>query len=646
MGKNENIEIKRILDILKSKRILIISVLIIFTILGYIYSSYCVVPKYKSSTTLLIIPNSADENRTITNSDLTLNSGLISTYSNIAKNSKVLKQVINNLGLNITESQLLNNIKISVIKNTHIMEITVTDSDPQKAFNITKELASVFLDEIKQIYNIENIGIVDEAQLPKNAYNNNYIKDIAIFFIIGMLISAFYVMMIYIFDNTVKTEEDIENYIKVKALGSIPIDNNKNEIIERNNAKSYVVECINTIRTNILYMNSTKSAKTILVTSCTPREGKSWTSANIATAFAETNKKVLLIDADMRKGRANKIFDIDNTEGLSNYLYFITGNTKKDIELGKKYIKETQIPNLHILTNGTTPPNPSELLDSEEMKELMTILKNVYDIIIIDAPPCKLVTDSIILSTIVDSTILVADSQNTKIADLSEVKKSIDIVGGKVIGAILNKVKISAKTYGKSYYYGHDEVENDKSEIQEKTIISVSEVINKAIEKLKERNFDIYFEENEIKEEKINDLTENNNDYIINEIIKNQNQYLQKMANSISDIKVQINNNLIKNKTENENITKKIEELQRKNSIELKEEIRNTDNKNEVNKISEQLEELKLNYEEILPEIRNNDEKDKLIQELTQGNLKEEQVREILKEEIANIDYARKVNEI
>lgn len=369
MERNENIEIKRISDILKRKKIIIVFLLIIFTTVGYIYSYKYIVPEYKSTETLLLIPNKVNESETITNSDLTMNSGLISTYSNIAKNTKVLKKVIKNLELNMTEEQLLDKMEINIVKDTHIIKISVSDKDPRLARNITKELSKVFLKEIKDIYNLNNIGIVDEAQLPNNPYNINHIKDTAIFLALGIMISFGYILTIYILDNTIKKEDDIEKYIKIKALGNIPINQNKKqELIERNNAKSYITECINTIRTNILYMNSTQNAKTILITSCTPKEGKSWISANIAVSFAETNKKVLLVDADMRKGRANKIFNVDNEEGLSNFLYHITGDVKKDIELGRKYIKETAISNLHILTNGTIPPNPSELLGASSMK--------------------------------------------------------------------------------------------------------------------------------------------------------------------------------------------------------------------------------------------------------------------------------------
>ena len=685
MNKNENIEFKRMLDILNNKKRIIALILILFIALGYLYSYYYVVPEYKSTSTLLLIPN---DDETVTSSDLTLNSGLISTYGNIAKNSKVLKQVISNLNLNIQEGQLLSKIEINIIKDTHIMEISVSDTDPQMATNITKELSNVFLNEIKQIYNLNNIGIVDEAQLPDTPYNINHIKDMFVFVCMGIVVSFAYIVIIYLFDNTIKKEEDIEEYIKIKSLGSVPINNDKSEIINRENTKTYITESINTIRTNILYMNSTKNAKTILITSCMPREGKSWISTNIAASFAETNKKVLLVDADMRKGRINKIFKVDNRAGLSNYLFNMNSDVEKDVYLAKEYIKETKIPNLHILTNGTIPPNPSELLASSNMKELLAILKSIYDIIIIDAPPCKLVSDSIVLSTIVDSSVIVTNSGNTKISDLKEIKKSINIVGGKIIGAIVNKAKIKGKKYSKKYQNESDLNTYNKSEKSQ----TVEELVEKAIPKLAEKNFDLFLYENDLVEEQeeedilleqiVNNTTYEKNENI-QRFVNDQNKYLEKVITTVSDMKTQLNANImqdsIKNKKQSETfqeaISRKLDEIQEQSTSILKDEIQNINNEKDLEKISNEIGQVKTNYESILEqikEINNKEEKfynnypdeidniyseiknvkdnykeiiqeikenndvntNELVKQLNDKSLTQEDVRDILKEEI------------
>ncbi len=610
MERNEDIEIERILDIVKRKKILIIFILIIFMVLGYFYSYYCVTPKYKATSTMLLIPDSTYEKITVTNSDLTLNSGLIDTYSTIAKNAKILKQVIQNLGLKMTEEELSKQIQVNAVKDTYVIEIAISNTNPQIAMDITKELVNVFLEEIKQIYNLKNVEIVDEAQLPEQPYNINHSRDMAIFFVIGLITSGICIMMIYVFDSTIKKEEDIEKYIEIKTLGNIPINaNKKQEIIERNTLKSYVTECINTIRTNILYMTSTNKGKTVLITSCTPREGKSWVSANLAVSFAGTNKKVLLIDADMRKGRAHKIFKVNNKEGLSNYLYSMTGDIDKDIKLGKQFIKETKIPNLHILTNGTIPPNPSELIGSNDMKELIKIVKNIYDIVIIDAPPCKLVTDSVLLSTIVDSTVLVANAEKTKIKDLNEVRKAIQTVGGQVIGAILNKTQITGKTYSKNYY-GHVEEKEETKKKTKKKIISVDEVIKEGLSKSKQNSFSTLLNEEEklTKIEENKDIVSNKEKDDINyeamkEFMKEQNNYIHQIINMVLDIKIELNHDKMREKVENR---KSKNELENWINTKIK-ELEIPDYTNQFAEINEMLVNLKDSYLELTNKVRLNE---------------------------------------
>lgn len=595
MEINENINLKRLLDILKRKKFLIIFTLIIFIVLGYLYSYKYITPKYQSTSSLLLIPNNTSE--TITNSDLTVNSGLISTYSSIATNSKVLKQVISNLHLDLTEDELLSKINVNVKKNTYIIEITVNDQNPKLAMNITKELSNVFLKEIQEIYNLNNIGIIDEAQVPSKPYNIHHKKDLIIFFGLGLIASFLLIILIYIFNNKIEKEEEIEKYLQIKSLGIIPFNPNKktqDEIIDKSDAKSYVSECINTIRTNILYMNSTNNAKTVLITSSTPNEGKSWISANIAVSFAEINKKVLLIDADMRKGRAHKIFNVENKHGLSEFLYSMTGDVKEDLQLGKRFIQETQIPSLHILTNGGFPQNPSELLASSYMKELIALFKTAYDIIIVDAPPCKLVTDSIILSTIVDSTVLVVNSANTSINEVKEVKKSIGLVDGEIIGAILNKVKISGKTYKRNYYYSS----SDKMETYTTppTTHKVSELIDEALIKLAENNYILYPED-----DKALDLEETLDTSDPKHWIKRQNEYLEKLMGYIADMKVQLNYTVSQNQRDTkmklENIHNKLIELHENSQHD---NLAHTAN---LNKIVNDLENVKTKHKEISGEL-------------------------------------------
>lgn len=224
------------------------------------------------------------------------------------------------------------------------------------------------------------------------------------------------------------------------------------ELIVQKDPKSPVSEVFRTLRTNIQFMNANKKLKTLLITSTFPGEGKSWVASNLAVTFAQAGNKVILIDADMRKGRQYKIFDALPRPGLSNYL---SGMDKKEEEEPdiSKYLQRTDVENLLIMTAGNIPPNPSELLVSDQMNKLLKDLKSVCDIVVIDGTPCELVTDSIILSRIVDSTVIVTAHKETKKDKLERIVKNIKSVGGNLAGVVINKMPVSIKKYNENYYY-------------------------------------------------------------------------------------------------------------------------------------------------------------------------------------------------
>ena len=242
----------------------------------------------------------------------------------------------------------------------------------------------------------------------------------------------------------------------------------KREVIAHNNPKSPISEIFRTLRTNIQFMNVSKRMKALLITSTYPGEGKSWATSNLAVTFAQAGKKVILIDADMRKGRQYAIFGVSPKPGLSNFLSQVEvnedGNLSEDIG---KYIQPTDVENLFVITAGNVPPNPSELLVSAQMIRLLDSLRDSCDLIIIDGTPCELVTDSIILSRIVDATLIVTAHKITKKDVLERVVKNIQNVGGKIAGVVINKMPVSSKAYGeKYYYYGEEKSTHHKSKKQ------------------------------------------------------------------------------------------------------------------------------------------------------------------------------------
>ena len=171
----------------------------------------------------------------------------------------------------------------------------------------------------------------------------------------------------------------------------------KRELIAHEDPKSHVSELFRTLRTNIQFMNSSRHLKSLLVTSTLPGEGKTWVSSNLAIAFAQTDKRVVLIDADMRKCCLHDIFNVKACPGLSNYLAGMGAENPQSDDISA-YLRETEIPNLYLLPSGNVPPNPSELLSSPQMSHLLHKLKGMFDLIVIDATPSKLVTDAVVLS--------------------------------------------------------------------------------------------------------------------------------------------------------------------------------------------------------------------------------------------------------
>ena len=228
----------------------------------------------------------------------------------------------------------------------------------------------------------------------------------------------------------------------------------RKEIITFREPKSPISEVFRTLRTNIQFMNTKKELKTILITSTAPSEGKSWIATNLAVTFAQADKKVLIIDADMRKGRQFSIFGIPPTPGLSNYLSGISSTGDDSNPDIRTYAHQTLVDNLYVIPAGNVPPNPSELLITQQMIDAIEKLKKEYDLIIFDGTPTDLVTDAIILARYTDTTIIVSAYKQTKKDSLEKLKRDILNVGGKIAGVVINKMPSTQKEYYSHYYYG------------------------------------------------------------------------------------------------------------------------------------------------------------------------------------------------
>lgn len=222
-----------------------------------------------------------------------------------------------------------------------------------------------------------------------------------------------------------------------------------NELIVVDRPTSAFSEAIKTVCTNLKFSSINKKVKTVMITSSVPGEGKSFISANLAAAFTQLGEKVLLIDCDLRRGRQAKLFGIKSSKllGMSNLLI-----DDEYATTSKKYVKKTSVENLFLLPAGTFPPNPSELLSSDRCDKVLKHLKKYFDVIILDCPPVTGLNDALVVSNYADVSIIVTQHKKTPMELLEKSKKSLEKVGAKLAGVILNQIDSKNKSYYYSYY--------------------------------------------------------------------------------------------------------------------------------------------------------------------------------------------------
>lgn len=225
----EELDLKELFQIFWNKKIQIILLILIFMVIGIIYTLGFITPKYSSSTTLVLASGGNRQTNTITATDITLNSKLVSTYSELIKSKNVLRQVKSNLNINLDEEGLRNSIQVTSVKDTELIKITVTNEDATISAKVANEIAKVFMGKVKEIYNIENIQVVDTAEIEKEPSNINHTKDVVIFAGIGLVVAVMYVLIANMLDTTIKTAEEVEKLFKVPVLVNIPLYQVENE---------------------------------------------------------------------------------------------------------------------------------------------------------------------------------------------------------------------------------------------------------------------------------------------------------------------------------------------------------------------------------------------------------------------------------
>ncbi len=326
-----------------------------------------------------------------------------------------------------------------------------------------QQIYDALLKRIKETSLIEevksfNIYIIDKAEVPRGPVRPRKILNILLSVIVGLFGGVGIAFFLEYIDNTFKKPEDVEERLALPLLGVIPLikrteaSDENFETIAHTNQKSTISEMYRALRTSIL-LSTPEPVKSLVVTSSVENEGKTTTALNLAITLAQMDKMVLLVDADLRKPKVHSMLKMDNSIGLSSFLAR---------QVVQNMIKVSEVPNLSIITAGPLPPNPSELLGSKRMKEFLDVVNEKFDIVVFDAAPLITVTDTTLLSDLVDGTVLVLRSGMTTFDIAKRGVKLLRDINAKVLGVVLNSMDTEKEGYRYLYPYYHCGSESEK----------------------------------------------------------------------------------------------------------------------------------------------------------------------------------------
>lgn len=322
------------------------------------------------------------------------------------------------------------------------------DSNQQLYDSLLKRMKEATLTtELKS----SNIRVIDPAEIPETPIKPKKKLNLLLALITGLMLGVGLAFFFEYLDNTVKTPEEVERYLGLPFLGPVGrfrMEEGRasgNELIVLEQPKSNVAEGLRNIRTNLLFSSPEAARKALMITSTATSEGKTVLAANLAVVLAQTGKRVLLIDADLRKPRINRVFHIDREPGLSNLLI---GEATLD-----SVLRETEVENLRVIPAGPIPPNPSELLGLPTLERLLQEAWEKFDLILFDSPPVMSVTDPLVLASRLDGVILVVKGGYTPRDPIRRVISQLSDVNAKMLGVVLNNVDFRKERYYYQYYY-------------------------------------------------------------------------------------------------------------------------------------------------------------------------------------------------
>ena len=300
-----------------------------------------------------------------------------------------------------------------------------------------------------------NISILDPAIVPFAKHKPNTKLNLALGLVLGLFLGTVVAFLLEFLDDRVKTTDELERLLGLPLLGMTPSVKGDDPIVHAlmtmEQPASAVAESFRSLRTNLLFASKEGTPKILTLTSAMPSEGKSSSCMNLATAFAQSNARVLMIDADLRKPTVHKRLKLDNTLGLSNYLTY-----QANID---DVVQDTLIPGVSAVTAGPLSPNPSELLSSERLQELFDLAPDTFDIIIIDAPPVMGLADALVLANRASATVMVTAFAQSKKRQIQDAHRRLKQSHANIIGVLFTKVKTGGSyggyNYDYEYYYSY-----------------------------------------------------------------------------------------------------------------------------------------------------------------------------------------------
>ena len=445
--------------------------ILLFTILGFgiaVFYNYGAPILYESETSLYVEPP-INANQ-INYDGILSNQKMVKTYTQIIKSRKILNEVIKKIGKNHKITELQEMLTVKSVSETEIITITVTSQDKNEAKDIANLIAEVFIDEIKETMEITNIRVIDEAIVNHEPVSPNttlnYIIGIAVGTCVGLLLA----FIIEAMNNKIVTHEDVKKYLGLKTLGLIP--HNSIEVENKNSKKkkktyeknrgligeeikiitdptSVISESVRMIRTNLNFLD----LKVINIVSTAPSEGKTSLICDLAASFSMLEKKVLIIDCDLRKPKIHKKFGLARKDGVTDVI-LSHGEISLSDAIQKYEDKETNV-RVDVLAAGSRVANPSELINKKSFETMLEELRKHYDLIFIDCCPISSMTDGVLVSKLADGTVYVIESERT---DYPVIQTCIEELKGNnvtLLGAVLTKVNIKRqkKLYGYKYDY-------------------------------------------------------------------------------------------------------------------------------------------------------------------------------------------------